>query len=185
MKRKKGRNEMLKIVIGSILIIIGLMLTVGLFGSDMLAQNQYNNEIYNYWSLAEKSSTIETKAEYINKFVNALDNAGLLGRYNAIWLHNPDNSFDKNLEMLKTLQTRLHEIKQMNVSSFEYQQAMAQITSQEQGEASNMLSVLSGVWYLKNYPWLWNWILLLLVVFGALLLIIGYLLICDDLYYDW
>ena len=176
---------MLRIVIGIILVIIGLMSTVGLFGAHILTDNQYNNEIYNYWSLADKSSTIETKSEYIDKFVNALDNAGLNNRYNAIWLQNPDNSFDKNLEMLKTLQTRLHEIKQMNVSSFEYQQAMAQITSQEQGEASNMLSVLSGVWYLKNYPWLWNWIMFLLVVSGAQLLIIGYYLICHGLECDW
>ena len=175
---------MLRIVIGLILVIIGLMLTVGLLGAWALADNQYNNEIYNYWSLADKSSTIETKSEYIDKFVYALDNAGLRGKYNAIWLQNPDNSFDNNLEMLKTLQTRLHEIKQMNVSSFEYQQAMAQITSQEQGEANNMLSVFSGVWYLKNYPWLWNWITPIVFIFGLLFFLSGYDLICLVLEYD-
>lgn len=172
-------------VIGVILFIIGLTLTVGMAGSDMLAGNQYNNEIYNYWSLADKSSTIETKSEYIDKFVYALDNAGLHGKYNTIWLQNPDNSFDNNLKMLKTLQTRLHEIKTMNVSSFEYQQAMFQITSQEQGEAHEMLSVFSGVWYLKNHTWLWGWIPIPLFILGLCLLRIGAALISYSLNYDW
>uniref|UniRef100_A0A6H1ZTP1 Uncharacterized protein n=1 Tax=viral metagenome TaxID=1070528 RepID=A0A6H1ZTP1_9ZZZZ len=176
---------MIRIVTGIILFIIGLWLTVGMIGSDILAKNQYNNEIYNYWSLADKSSTIETKSEYIDKFVYVLDNAGLHGKYNAIWLQNPDNSFDKNLEMLKTLQTRLHEIKQMNVSSFEYQQAISQITSQEQGEAHEMLSVFSGVWYLKNHTWLWDWISIFLLISGVNLLWIGGALIHDDLCCDW
>ncbi len=171
---------MVKALIGIVLVIIGLMLAGSQVVGYVLAENQYTVEIYNYWSLADKASTIEAKSMYMDKFVGALDNAGLQGSYNAIWLQNPDNSFDKNFEMLQTLQIRLHEIKNMNVSSFEYQQAMAQITAQEQGEAQEMLSVFEGVWYLNNHMRLWNWIWVISVLFGCALIIIGILLLDDD-----
>ncbi len=117
---------------------------------------------------------------YIDMFVEALDNSGLKGKYNAIYLKNPDNSFDKNLEMLKTLQTRLYEIKTMNISSFEYQQAISQITAQEQGEAKNMLDVFEGTWYLENHTWLWDWIGFLRLTFGIVLICIGVILLFSD-----
>jgi hypothetical protein len=167
-------------IIGIVLLLIGLVLLISQIGSWMLANNQYKNEIYNYWSLADKASTIDAKSQYINKFVEALDNSGLKGKYNAVYLKNPDNSFDKNLEMLKTLQTRLYEIKTMNVSSFEYQQAISQITAQEQGEAKNMLDVFEGVWYLENHTWIWDWIAFLWLIFEIVLICIGVTMIYQD-----
>ncbi len=171
---------MTKIVIGIMLCLVGIALLISQAGSYVLADNQYKNEIYNYWSLADKASTIDVKSQYIDKFVEALDNSGLKGKYNAIYLKNPDNSFDKNLEMLKTLQTRLYEIKTMNVSSFEYQQAISQITAQEQGEAKNMLDVFEGTWYLENHTWLWDWIGFLWLMFEIILICIGAMVIFAD-----
>ncbi len=167
-------------IIGAVLCLIGISLFVGQIVNLAVSNNQYCNEISNYWSLADKASTIDTKSQYIDKFVESLNNSGLKGKYDAIYLKNPDNSFDSNFEMLKTLQTRLHEIKTMNVSSFEYQQAISQITAQEQGEAKNMIDVFEGTWYLENHTWIWSWIGFLWFIFEMILITIGGSIIFTD-----
>lgn len=143
---------------GILLTIIGSMLIVLSIVGGIIGSYQYENEIKSYWELADKSSTVIKKAENIDKFVEALENSKLKGKYNAIFLITPNNSFDLNFDALKTLQQRLHEIKDMDVTSFEYQTAMQQITEQEQGEANKMINVFKGIWWKENHFLLWDWI---------------------------
>lgn len=127
-------------------------------GVGIVGYYQYSKQFSSYWSLAEKASSIEKKIEGIDKFVSALQQSNLSGKYDAIFLETPDNSFDENFAALRSLQTRLHEIKEMDIKSFEYQTALQQITQQEQTEAGEMLSVFSGVWWKDNHFMLWDWI---------------------------
>jgi hypothetical protein len=158
-------------VLGILLIVIALFLLV----FPMLKSNyEYNKEYSSYWHLAEKSSTITAKSEYVDKFVNALEHSGLQGQYDALVFQTQDNSFDKNFEALKTLQARLKEIKGMNVNSFEYQTAIQQITAQEQGEAENMLNVISGCWTKVHYPYLWNLFGFLYLIWWVLIIAVGW-----------
>ena len=90
-----------------------------------------------------------------------------------LFFKTPDNSFDKNLEALQSLKTRLDEIQKMNVTSFEYQTAIQQITAQEQGEAQDMLEVFSGIWWKNNYLFLWEWVAVLEVVLCIVLIASG------------
>ncbi len=60
---------MTKIVIGIMLCLVGIALLIIQAGSYVLADNQYKNEIYNYWSLADKASTIDVKSQYIHRYV--------------------------------------------------------------------------------------------------------------------
>lgn len=147
----------LRILLTSFVITASLLLISLMIISDY----QYETKIQSYWELADKASTIEKKSEYIDKFVKALEDSKLNGKYNAIFLTTPDNSFDANLEMLKTLQTRLHEIQLMDIKSFEYQTAIQQITQQEQGEALNMLAIFHSIWLKDNYILLWDWIFII------------------------
>jgi len=134
-------------------VILILDIAVGIIGSY-----QYEKDFASYWNLADKASTIPQKAQYIDKFVDALAESELVGKHNALFLITLDNSFDLNLDALRSLQLRLHEIETMDVTSFEYQTAMQQITAQEQGEANAMLSVFRGVWWKTHHLFLWNWI---------------------------
>lgn len=134
---------------------------------------KYDREIGSYWALADRASTLPQKSVYIDKFVNALENRGLAGKYDAIFYPRLSNSFDANLEALKSFQTRLREIQGMDVKSFAYQTAIQQITAQEQGEAREMLSVFQGVWWKDNYPLTWSWILGLNLLCISLLAIVG------------
>lgn len=118
----------------------------------------YARYIENEWVLADRSSTIEAKTVHIDKFVAALEAADLQGEHNAIFLKTPDNSFDANMEALKSLQTRLHEIAGIDPNYFQYNTAMHQITEQEQGQASAMIETFESIYWKDNAIWLWNWI---------------------------
>lgn len=138
-------------IISSILLILNI--AFGVIGSY-----KYEKEISSYWELADKASTIPKKAEYIDEFVKNIELYNFKDKYNAIILTTPNNSFNLNYEALKSLQLRLHEISSMDVTSFQYQTAIQQITQQEQGEAEEMLKVFKGIWWKDHYFMLWNWI---------------------------
>lgn len=152
-------EDRIKSKIAVVVLSLGLLVwPIALIIGNVRSGYEYEREIHSYWSLADKSSTISAKAAYLDKFVVVLEQQGLSGQYNAILFPTPDNSFDLNLQALKTLQGRLHEIQQMNVTSFEYQTAIQQITAQEQGEAKVMLDVFEGAWYKQRHFLLWDWI---------------------------
>ncbi len=141
------------------LLVIGIVILLGIaiFTS---VRNHYNYEskYQSYWSLSEKSSTIQQKAKYMDKYVEALKNSNMDGQHNSVFYQTPDNSFDYNFEALLSLQQRLHEIETMDVTSFEYQTAIQQITAQEQGEAEHMISTFKGIWMKNRCLILWDWI---------------------------
>ena len=123
--------------------------------SVVTANYRFKSDYLSDWNLADKSSTLEAKSEYIDKFVEKLqigEQAGDFSTHGAIFLKNDSNAFSENLKALKTLQSRLYEVKKMDPSSFEYNNAIQQITAQEQGEASEMINVFSESYTIKNYP---------------------------------
>ena len=167
---------------GIILTIVSILLITLSSIYGIKSMYKYDNEFAAFWSLADKSSTIANKAKYVDKFVEALEKGGFEGEYNAIMYKTLDNQFDTNLEALKTLQQRLHEIEKMDITSFEYQTAIQQITGQEQGEAQAMLSVFQGIWYKENYFLLWNWIGVSQIVLSFILLCAGGFIWADNSY---
>ena len=121
----------------------------------------YEKKYENFWQLADKSSTIAAKQQYIAQFVNALKEGkskGEFSDYDAVFLKTPNNSFDSNLKAIETLSARLTEIQGMNPSSFEYNTAIQQITGQEQHEAGEILSVFEECYELNSYTFIWQWI---------------------------
>lgn len=165
---------------GIILLSVCVVGLVWSMRAEFMADYEIDNQMASYWNLSVKASTLDAKAQYLNQFVKAVEDAKLSG-YNAIWLKTPDNSFEQNIKVLRTLQTRMNEIKGMDVTSFAYQQAIQQITAQEQDEASKMLEVIGGIWYLENHPLLWQWIdatkwilLILGAIIGGIFLLVDY-----------
>lgn len=152
-------------------IVITSLLIILLFGVMIYADYKWNKEYNSYWSLSDKTSTLEAKEGYITQFVDKIENnRNQFAEYNAIILKVPDNNCDNNINAVKTLRDRLRSIKNMNESSFEYQTAMQQITGQEQGEAQVMMNELSGCYILKNYPLAWSWICGILIGFLIILI---------------
>lgn len=149
---------------------------------DVRVDYKYEREIGGFWSLADKASTLDQKSDYIDKYVAALESSGAMHGNNAIIFPTPDNELAKNMEAIRSLQTRLHQSRNMNPASFEYQQAIQQITAQEQGEARAMTSTLYNGWLLNGgYCYLWGWVWALLFLIPLALASISGFCICGIL----
>lgn len=170
----------MKTTLGVIMLIVSLIMIVLMIVLGIRVHYQYQREVESYWHIAEKASTIEAKSQYIDSFYVALQRADLSGMHDAIIYPTMDNSFDYNFKMLKTLEDRLQEIKGMDVTSFQYQQAISQITAQEQGEASDMIGVFNGTWVLKYHSFLWEWVAALEVIFFVVIMIVSLVIIINE-----
>ncbi len=150
---------------GITMIIVGLVIGVIGIVYAVSAHYRYSRDIFSNWELSVKASTISQKSEYMDKFVDSLKNSGLQGSSAALFFKTPDQSFDENFKALVSLQSRLHNIQNMDENSFAYQTAIQQITAQEQDEAGTILSVIKSSWYRVHYYLLWN-------VFGFLMMLL-------------
>jgi len=168
--RNDSTTQAFRLILGVAFGLVSLVWGISLIVGNIRTSVEYDRVIYSNWTLADKSSTIKAKSDYINKFVTALESAGLQGQHDAVFFPTPDNDFDLNMQALKTLQGRLIEIQSIDINSFAYQTAIQQITAQEQGEANAMLGVFEGVWFKQNHFLLWSWVQdiqwLLLVIAG-------------------
>jgi hypothetical protein len=167
--------------IGVIVLIGSIVFAVsrGLF--HVYVHKTYMNEIGSNWELSERASTIAQKSEYLNKFVSALEKCKLDGVHNALFYPNDANDFTQNMKALKSLQKRLQDISVMDENSFAYQTAIQQITSQEQGEAKELLDNLESCWQKQNYYTSWNHLIIIsLLIAQILLALVGYALIVED-----
>ena len=156
---------------------------LGIFlGVSVVADYDYSNRIGSYWDLSVKASTIQQKSEYLDKYISAIESADLADN-DAIFLKTPDTNTRENIKALKSLQVRMHEIFEMDVNSFQYQQAISQITAQEQDDAKAVLGRIEGAWYLKHHFFLWEWVgaiqLIFVLLFG-LAAIIGLIVAWAD-----
>jgi hypothetical protein len=153
-----------------VLLVFAICWMGGCVGVAVYADYDYKNRIAAYWDLSVKASTIQQKSEYLDKFISALESTTLADN-DAIWLKTPDTNTKENLKALKSLQQRMHEIFTMDVNSFQYQQAIQQITAQEQDDAKNVLDRIEGAWYLQHHILLWSWIGFLYSCFICLVVI--------------
>jgi hypothetical protein len=163
--------------VGIFLVVMGITLFGFTIYEAILADYRYDKSIGSYWDLADKASTLDQKAAYIDTLVGAFQQSGLAGTYDAWILKTPNESYDKNIQALNSLRERLGTIKTMDKKSFEYQTAVQQITQQEMGEAQAMLTVLKNCWTKVNYPILWGVYLLFWISFNLALFFGGIILV--------
>lgn len=143
----------------ALIFLVLTLATVFMVFSEIRSGYQFESQIGSNWKLAIKASTIQQKSEYVDKFVLAVEESNAAKGNDAIFLKTPDNDLSNNVRAVKSLQSRLQEIKTMDVSSFQYQQAIAQITAQEQGEATRLIGTIESGWYLQSGYWyVWGWI---------------------------
>lgn len=156
-------------IFGSFLIFLALFFVGFWIYNVVYANYQWENSVLSNWSLSDKSSTLDAKASYMDKFVSALQNSHLADN-DALIYKTADNNCQNNIDAVTTLRDRLTQIKGMDETSFQYQQAIQQITSQEQGQADTMLATLNGCWMKTNHYNLWNPFLIILYGIGIFIL---------------
>lgn len=149
------------------IISLSTLMLIVVTCTSAYADYLYSRQIGSYWELSVKASSLDAKTAYLDKYVAALQSA-TLANHDAIIFKTPNNSLEQNMHALLSLQKRMHEIEKMDVTSFQYQQAMMQITGQEQDEAGDMIGTLQECWTLRHFPVAWNWIGGMLVTLGLL-----------------
>ena len=157
---------------GIIIVILGILWGIMLGINQYKADIQWNEAAGKYWTLADRASTLEAKRTNINLFVSAIDKLNLKGTHNTIFFEQELNGFDANFTALKTLQTRLAEMNGMDQNSMAYQQAIQQITAQEQGDAEEMIGNIYGCWMKDQHMllfgcvvgWLWLAVIIVIIV---------------------
>lgn len=164
-----------------ILIILATVAGIGIsIWNRVYADYEWNNLVLSNWSLSDKASTISAKAGYIDKFIASLQGAELADN-DALIYKTADNNCANNIQAVTTLRDRLDQIKGMDESSFQYQQAIGQITQQEQGEADKLLGTLNGCWLKSHHYGLWNpFYLVGGIILGLFGFAVGGFLIADN-----
>jgi hypothetical protein len=140
-----------------IIASVAILFAIGWAIAEFSADNEYSNFAGSYWELSDKASTLQQKTTYLDQYVAALQTPGKFASHDATIYPTPNNSFEQNMIALLSLQGRMHDIQNMDQTSFAYQTAISQITAQEQGEAHGMTSTFNGCWYLQNHYFLWGW----------------------------
>lgn len=149
------------------LVLLGLIFLGIIIVAGLRTGYEYENTIGSYWDLSDKASTLQQKSQYLDKYVDAIRGQRFASN-DAIIFPTPNNSFSQNMIALQSLQGRMHQIANMDETSFAYQTAIQQITGQEQGEARELTDTIEGCWYLENRPFLWSWLCgLILLLFVA------------------
>ena len=137
----------------------------------------YVNDCEGYWSLADKSATIEMKSECVDKYVEAVEKLGLTTGHSAIIFHTFNNDMENNFKALLSLQKRLHEIKKLDITSFAYQTAIQQLTQQEWTEAHALTGQFESKYFNRYAPFtmgVFGWVPLIL---QTILLAVGVVLV--------
>lgn len=163
-------------IIGIVIMVLSIVIMGVHTKGCVSTYYSYENDIGSYWDLADKSSTLNAKSDYIEKFIAALKKSKH-SEFNAVIYKTPTVNFNNNIKALQTLSDRLKIVSKMDQTSFAYQTAIQQITGQEQGEAREMLDVFSGCYFLENYPVGWNWICGIIILGYCILFIVGLVMV--------
>ena len=175
---RNNKGEGMKL---GLFIVIGVVLLIIQIVTSIMAEYSYNKDYSSLWELADKSSTIEAKADYISQFVEQIEsNKDRFSKHDAIVFKTPNNEFSNNLKALVSLRDRLHEINKMDPTSFQYNTAIQQITEQEQGDAVQLTSTLKSCYKLGSYWSVWRWIGALICLAGSLFIIVPILIYVES-----
>lgn len=126
----------------------------GIFG--FYANYEYKDKIGCYWDLAQRSSEISQRKEYIDKFIFELEKCHLDNIHNALFSPNNENDFTYNFNALKSLRNQLKDISYMTKGSLEYEIAFLQITLQDQGKEYEFVKNIYCCWEKKYHYTYWN-----------------------------
>jgi len=157
--------------LGIFLVLTSIALSL-LFGIHGLVRYfyTYDVQIGQYLKLADDASTASCKLEYLQKYAEQIK--ANITRNQARFIFQRERlTRDTQLRIIQTLIERLRITSEMNPASFEYQQAMAQITSQEFNHTlKDINEVIRSCWF-RQSPlifelWFW-WIWPLLSVVGG------------------
>jgi len=121
-------GENVKTFVLWIFLCLGLL---AIYVQDYLAGLSYQNDLGSYYNLAVDSSTAKLKLKYLQKYREKIKELDLEHGYGAWLIKLPDKRLENQVTVLDSIIERLEAISDMDEKSFEYQQALYQISRNE------------------------------------------------------
>jgi hypothetical protein len=140
---------------GILLIIASVVASVWMVVDVVRDNYVYNNTIGSYWNLSVEASSLDQKSAYFDQFISAVQAANLSGN-EALFFPTPDNSYQGTMTSLLSLQTRMHAFVGQDPTSMAYQQAISQITAQEEDDNSSTVGIIEDLWFKQYHYFFWN-----------------------------
>ena len=127
----KGRKEVNMKKLGITIIVLCVVLWIFLLIHGMIYYGYwYDVKVGQYVKLSDDASTADVKLQYLVKYAEQVKS--LIKRNDARYVFKRERlTRDAQVRIIETLVERLKQASEMNPKSFEYQQAMAQISGQE------------------------------------------------------
>lgn len=165
-------------IVSWILFVIILTMMVLSVVSWIIRVYQYDRNIGQYLKLADDASTAQSKLGYLIQYRNAVDKNVL--EENAAYVFKQEQyTKSRQLKIVDTLVSRLQDMQIMNPTSFEYQQAMYQVSGQEFDHTLQRIDdifedcfIREGVWgFLLILIW---WVILIFGLLDFFLFVVVY-----------
>jgi len=161
---------------------LAMLILIVIYGiSAYLFYYNYGNTVESYYDLSNDASTATLKLSYLTTFKDKLTELHLTTGQSAIIFPTPYTSTDEQTKILDSLIDRLNKTSSMNESSFEYQQALYQISRNEFCEGTDqttgcLKATLFGQKYAKEYGLLYHptiEAIILIILFAVMFLCFG------------
>jgi len=138
----------MKMIIGALLVLFSLVVLVwGLIACSY----SYDVAVGQYVKLADDASTAQLKTDYLSQYTRAID-ARIL-RNDARFIFKCERlTRDTQLKVIGSLMERLRDTTAMDPKSFEYQQAMLQLTGQEFDHTLQEVDIIMQSCWLRQSP---------------------------------
>lgn len=117
--------------IGAILIVMVIMFFGISCVYSVFESYAWSNNVETYWKLADQSSILADKLDYLYKYKSELKELGLTEGNYAYIFKTPYTDLSNQMKVLDSLITRLEQAVPLSVDSLEYQQAIKQLTGDE------------------------------------------------------
>lgn len=157
-----------------ILFSFAIVLMTVSFISYVVFDYSYNKNFGQYLKLADDASTADVKLTYFKQYRDAVNT---INRENAAYVFQQKQyTKSEQLKILDTLIIRLEETNKMNPASFEYQQAMYQISGQEFNHTLERIDDIFSSCYIRTIPYnflcifIW-WLVLPIIIIWMICLI--------------
>ena len=158
--------------LGICMVIMGIVLFIVSIVFVICFEYSYDKNFGQYLKLADDASTAKVKLDYFRQYKEAVME---IQRENAAYVFKQRQyTKSEQLKILDSLLKRLEDTSEMNEKSFEYQQAMYQISGQELNHTLNRINEIFKSCYLRSgamaYWCIWNWIpMIIIFILGVIL----------------
>ena len=147
MNKKGQEGTIILLLLFVFAILLGMLLINPLYKGYV-----FNKEMGSYCELSYEASDIDKKISYLDKCIRLIEKEDLEANngYVAWFFKKPSNEMNEINEVMLSLQTRMHNLKDMEKDSFEYQKGLEQVEEETEYFVQNGLMQIKTAYCYDN-----------------------------------